>query len=195
MKKRFLVARRRALVSKLLLQGMTQQEICLRLGLPPGAGPKMISVDVKAIRERWQQSAVRDFDGLRVEQLARLDQLLTELWDGWERSKREQVSYERWARERRQRQAEGDQAVAREAPPQEVTRKVERQARDGNPAFTAQILNVINAQSELMGLTDKRAQDAGGPPIVGFQIVQPDGEPPPPAEPAPCEGGVLTQAN
>jgi hypothetical protein len=177
------------------LQGLSQLEIARRLGLPvPGAGPKMVCTDLKAITEQWRQSAVRDLDALKAEQLAKLHNLERELWEAWDRSKREQVSYERWARERRQRQAEGDQAVAREAPPQEVTRKVERQARDGNPAFTAQILNVINAESELMGLTDKRARDAQAPPIVGFEIFRPDCGDPPPAEPAPSEGGVLTRA-
>jgi hypothetical protein len=116
----------------------------------------MVCTDLKAITEQWKQSAVRDFDALRAEQLAKLCNLERELWEAWQRS--------------------------------------QRKDRDGNSRFTAQILTVINAESELLGLTDKRAQAAQGPPIVGFQIFSPDDEAPPPA-PAPSEGGVMTQAN
>jgi hypothetical protein len=157
MKKCFQVAHRRAQVARLHLQGLTQLEISARLGLPPGAGAKMISVDVKAIREQWRQSAVRDFDERMSEQLAKLHHLARELWEAWERSR------------------SGN--------------------RDGNARFTGQILTCIHEQSELLGLTDRRAQAAQGPPIVGFQIFEPDEEAPAPAEPAPREARVVPQAN
>lgn len=73
---------RRTEVARLYVQGLTQHEICKRFGVTQ----QTISHDLKRIREAWRNSAIRDFDALRDEQLAKIDEAERRAWEVFERS-------------------------------------------------------------------------------------------------------------
>ncbi len=64
------------------LKGYTQQAIADHLGMTR----QMVGYDLKAIRQEWLQSAIRNFDEARAIELARIDLLERNYWDQWEKS-------------------------------------------------------------------------------------------------------------
>jgi hypothetical protein len=69
-------------VSRLRLQGLTQAEIALRLGV----SQQQISRDLKRIARQWRAESDRSVRDLIAIELARLDQVESDSWDAWERS-------------------------------------------------------------------------------------------------------------
>jgi predicted transcriptional regulator len=65
------------------LAGATQTEIANEYEV----SQSMISKDLKAIRKQWLASAVKDFDTLKAQELARIDRLEKEYWNAWFESK------------------------------------------------------------------------------------------------------------
>lgn len=53
-----------------------------------------IGVDVKLIRERWQERYISDYNVVKAQELARIDRLEQACWEEWERSKGESVKQE-----------------------------------------------------------------------------------------------------
>jgi len=82
--KRLAVIERRQRVADLYLQGWTQLAIAKEVGVSQG----MICVDLKQIRKEWRESAIRDFDAMRDEELRRLERIEKEAWSAWERSQK-----------------------------------------------------------------------------------------------------------
>lgn len=69
-------------VADLYLAGKTQWEIADLVGITQGT----VSKDLAAIRTAWLASAVRDFDAIKSEQLAKIDRVEVIAWAAWERS-------------------------------------------------------------------------------------------------------------
>ena len=82
------VASRRCSVASFYLSGMTQAEIASRLNLTQ----QQISLDIKAIRKNWMESSIRDFDAIKAEQLAKIDNLEREAWIAWNASREDAVA-------------------------------------------------------------------------------------------------------
>jgi hypothetical protein len=79
------IERRRAEIADLYIQGRKQYDIAQLYGV----SQQQISLDLKAIRAQWLESAVRDFDHMRSEQLAKIDAVEAEYWRAWEKSRAE----------------------------------------------------------------------------------------------------------
>src|SRR5436190_12314643 len=75
---------RRRQVAELSLQGWSQPAIAEHLEV----SQPTICADLKAIRQEWRDSAVRDFDELRAIELQKLDFMEREAWAGWFRSQK-----------------------------------------------------------------------------------------------------------
>jgi hypothetical protein len=142
---------RRAKIAALLVRGVTnQKEIARSLGMGPDVQQPLISRDIAAIRREWRDSALRAFDFARGLELAHLDQLETEAWGAWERSKRPRES----SRTRRQ---------TGRAPSDLAGLRTER--RDGNPKFLERVLACIDRRIRLLGLDPKlKTEDDGALP-------------------------------
>jgi hypothetical protein len=82
------VEERRAKVAALALQGLRHSEIAARLGDRSPKGRVKVSQDLKAVRDAWKASAVRDFDEARGRALAEVALAKREAWAAWRRSKR-----------------------------------------------------------------------------------------------------------
>ena len=80
--KQLAILERRKQVASLYLRGESQWEIARAVG----TGQSQVHRDLAAIRQEWLESAIRDFDGRKAEELARIDRLEAIAWKAWERS-------------------------------------------------------------------------------------------------------------
>jgi predicted transcriptional regulator len=122
--------RRRQEVARLSLRGWVQVEIAQHLGVTQGT----VSNDLKAIRQQWRQSAVRDFDLAREEMLRSIETIKREAWDAWERSKKPQQ----------------EATVEGEAPRQKTRKRIRNQ--NGDPRYLEIILRCGADQRAILGL-------------------------------------------
>jgi hypothetical protein len=75
---------RRTQVAGLFLRGVRRQsELAQRVGVDRST----VSRDLKVLNARWKESAVRDLDAAKGQELERIDQMEREYWDAWEKSK------------------------------------------------------------------------------------------------------------
>lgn len=81
-RKQLQIAKRRQQVAELYLQSWTQAEIARHLSVSQAT----VSADLKKVAQQWRDSALRDFDLARGEQLAKLQRVEREAWDAWHRS-------------------------------------------------------------------------------------------------------------
>ncbi len=82
------IQKERMEIARYYLQGKSQIEIAQILSSETRkVTQQMVSYDLKIIQEGWLQSALRDFDEARAQELARIDALEREYWEAWERSK------------------------------------------------------------------------------------------------------------
>lgn len=123
---------RRAEVARRYLQGEMQEEIARSFGVTQG----QISQDLKVVRAAWLESAVRDFDAAKAQELAKIDAVEREYWLAWERSKQD--------KEVAIQEAGADKKIKK------ATLRKEGQA--GNPAFLAGILTCIERRCKILGL-------------------------------------------
>lgn len=77
-----------AVVAELYLKGRRQADIARHLSeiRDYTLSQQQVSGDLKLIRKRWLESSLRDFDHLKAQELAKIDQLEVTYWDAWERS-------------------------------------------------------------------------------------------------------------
>jgi Helix-turn-helix domain len=75
----------RAEIAALYLQGHTQRDIGVKLGL----SRQQVGYDLDAVRREWLQSSLMDFNARKAEELARINRLEQHYWAAWEASKKE----------------------------------------------------------------------------------------------------------
>lgn len=120
-------------VARLTLQGWLQSDIAQYLEIDQST----ISRDLKAIQQQWKESAIRDFDLDRQQELQRLALIEKELWQAWAKS---QLPKEGSAIH----STSGDERLR-------IATKSEQRVGDVN--FLAGILKVIDIRARLLGLS------------------------------------------
>ena len=128
--KHFAVEHRRRQIVSLYLQGISQATIAEQLAISQST----ISVDLKAIRKQWRESAIRDFDELRSIELEKLHLLECEAWSAWKRSQKPAQSA----------------VVTGEGATQRSTKSMRNQV--GDPRFMAIISQCIAQRRGLLAL-------------------------------------------
>ncbi len=132
------VLSRRAEVARRYLQGEMQEQIAQSFGVTQG----QISQDLKAIRAAWLASAVRDFDALKAQELAKIDAVEREYWLAWERSKKDkEISTQ-----------EGGEVDPQTRKPRIKKVVLRKEGQAGNPAFLAGVLTCIERRCAILGL-------------------------------------------
>ena len=120
------------------LRGEYQVEIAAALGI----SQQQVSYDLKAIRAAWLASAVRDFDALKAQELAKIDAVEREYWLAWERSKKDkEISVQ-----------EGGEVDPQTRKPRIKKVVMRKEGRAGNPAFLAGVLTCIERRCAILGL-------------------------------------------
>jgi len=132
------VLSRRTEVARRYLQGEMQEQIAQSFGVTQG----QICQDLKAIRAAWLASAVRDFDALKAQELAKIDAVEREYWLAWERSKKDkEISVQ-----------EGGEVDPQTRKPRIKKVVMRKEGQAGNPAFLAGVLTCIERRCSILGL-------------------------------------------
>lgn len=124
-------------VSSLYLKGWRQIDIAAEMGL----SRQQISYDLKTIQQRWRESTAINLDEAKSRELARLDELERSFWAAWEQSKSERTK----ARQETGGKGKDGKATVTKA-------SMEKEQRDGNPAFLQGVLSCIDRRCKLLGL-------------------------------------------
>jgi transposase len=124
-------------ITRLYLQGRTQRDIAEVVGVSQG----QVNHDLKLIQQRWRESSIMDMNEAKQRELARLDELEREYWAAWEQSKNE--------RTRARQESDGK---SKDGKPNVVRATMEKEQRDGNPAFLAGVMSCIERRCKLLGL-------------------------------------------
>ena len=120
------------------LRGEYQADIARALGI----SQQQVSYDLKAIRAAWLASAVRDFDALKAQELAKIDAVEREYWLAWERSKKDkEISVQ-----------EGGEVDPQTRKPRIKKVVMRKEGQAGNPAFLAGVLTCIERRCAILGL-------------------------------------------
>lgn len=142
-------------ITAMYLKGMYQSDIAAELGLSQG----QISNDIKIIQKRWQSQTSLNLDEAKSKELARIDILEREFWQAWETSKSERT---------KARQEIGTTKDPQTGKPVINKSSMEKEQRDGNPAFLQGVLNCIDRRCKLLGI------DAPTKSIVATTMVSID---------------------
>jgi hypothetical protein len=140
------------------LRGEPQHVIAQRLGL----SRQQISYDLQVIRDEWRQSAMRDFEAHKAEELAKLDLLEREYWLAWERSQQplEHATHETVDDEISMPAGRRHQRVMRPRARSRTATRIE--AQGGNAAFLSGIMNCIEQRCRILGLCAPAAVNVTG---------------------------------
>jgi hypothetical protein len=141
------VAKRRQDVAERYLRGEYQTTIAHDLGVDPA----QISRDLKALRNLWLGSAIRDFDAAKAEELAKIDAVEQEAWRAWTRSQEDKEITQ---------QSQHDDPITytdEQGEPQVKSKLTKRmslrkEGQAGAPAFLEIVLKCIGKRCEILGL-------------------------------------------
>jgi hypothetical protein len=128
------IERDRVEIARLYLQGVIQVDIAARLGMTR----QMVGYDLKAIRAKWLESSLVNFNERVAIELAKIDNLEVEYWQAWQRSL--QVKESSTAKVVSEAESERN----------EVSTKQEQMT--GNESFLAGIRWCIDRRLKLFGL-------------------------------------------
>lgn len=127
---KFVVAQRRQRVTELYVKGWSQAAIASDLNVSQST----ISDDIRYVRRKWEESAVRNFDELRTRELQKLEYIEREAWAAWDRSQKPTQSA----------------VVSDEGPGQRTRKSLKQQV--GDPRFLDQINKCIAQRRAITGL-------------------------------------------
>ena len=89
--------RDRVIIARMYVRGKSQHEMLLTINsLYPDRpiSSKTINHELQVIRSSWLQSTLVDFNTAKAKELARLDEMESEAWSAWERSKEKHIRIE-----------------------------------------------------------------------------------------------------
>jgi len=138
------IAARRREVGRLYLQGKTQPEIAVELAI----SQPTISRDLKALRDEWLQSALVDLNEAKSKELAKVDALELEYWDGWRRSCEDAETVKQKGK-----------AAGEGGKPQVTDVEKTAKGQAGDPRFLQGIQWCINKRCEILGIDAPKRTD------------------------------------
>lgn len=146
------IERDRTLVSRYYLQGKTQPEIAKLVEISQST----VSRDIKVLEEEWQTERVYNINEAKARELARVDILELEYWEGYERSKLDAITRTRTLKElpAGSEQVGGDKLNKKKpkkgGTQQELQEVIKGQT--GDPRFLQGIAWCINKRCEILGV-------------------------------------------
>jgi hypothetical protein len=142
-------------ISELYLQGLDQAAIAGQLGV----SRQQISYDLKTLRQRWQESALANFNEKKAAELAKIDQLERTYWHAWEDSKKIHETTTSTTEK-----TTGADSEARPGPsPLRMKAAMRKEERDGDPEFLKGIQWCINKRCSILGLDAPKKGVLSGP--------------------------------
>lgn len=144
--------------SEMLLTGYTQTEIALAFGVTRPA----ITNIVEKLEAEWIERRHNAMDAHFGRQLAKLDRLEAEYWEGWRRSQVERAvkSSRQVKRNGGRTTLDADGNVSAVTPTELTEASLRTETALGNPAFLAGVERCIQERSRLLGLYAPEQIDA-----------------------------------
>lgn len=156
-----MIARRREKVASLYIQGRSQFEI----GMAVGVSQSTVCGDMKVVMAEWEERAIQTYDKIVTRELAKLDELERQYWEAWHRSvgKVRDFVHEKKSvelavgepDEHQEPQPHGGSLKRNEGP---VLPAIERKRRvntkhlAGNPAFLDGVMKCIERRCHILGV-------------------------------------------
>lgn len=129
------ILERRNKVADLYRKGFRQYEIAAKVGV----SENQITNDLKAIRAKWMEDSIRNFDEAISEQLAKIDLLEREYWLAYEQSKKD------YKQKSQKTKGTGQDILSREVMEKEII-------QFGDPRYLQGVQWCIERRCKLMGL-------------------------------------------
>ena len=139
-----------ALESRLLVRGFTHAEIAKRIGITR----QMVANDLKEVRQRWLDQQFYSYNERKATELAKIDALEQEAWRAWRRSQQDQTKTKTesaGAELETEEQLLGELATG-QVSGRALKASVQKQKRDGNPAFLDRVAWCIDTRAQIWGL-------------------------------------------
>jgi len=146
-------AARLDVVSRMYLQRFRLVDIAAECGVTF----QQISYDLKKVRKQWIESAVRDFDAARSQELAKLDALEDSHWIAWRKSI-EPTTVTTKSKETYRERIEKTKVSTRDEEP------------NGDPRFLTGVHKCIEKRCQLLGLDAPVKREITGPGAV-VQVI------------------------
>ncbi len=139
---------RRVKVAELYLEGTPQPAIAKKLGV----SQPTVGRDLIAIREEWLKSSIRDFDSLKVQEIAKIDKLEEAAWAAWHRSTLEhRIVQNKTESMRRSMPGAAGKKGAHRLVPTKVTENITVKNCPGDPKFMETIAWCIETRLKVIG--------------------------------------------
>ncbi len=131
------------LIENLHLRGKTQIEIAeiISSQRPYTLSRQQVDYDLRSLTNLWLAEATAERDSAIAKELATIRALQAEYWAAWEQSKNERT---------KARQESGGKS--KDGKPNVIKATMEKEQRDGNPAFLAGVMSCIERRCKLLGL-------------------------------------------
>lgn len=123
----------RETISRLRLRGRTLDQIAAEVGL----STMTVRRELKALVGEWQQNAAEDIAAVKARELRRLDEIETEAWAEWERSKKD------W--EKRMVEKGGGEGGKDKS-------KIEKGGQCGDPRYLNVLIGIGERRAKILGM-------------------------------------------
>lgn len=139
-------------ISRLYVQGYTSTYIAhwISENRDYTLSPQTIRADIKNIIEEWREQYLPDIDTMKVAELARIDAVIREAWEGWYSSRKEKESTET------ERTLQETKAHVKGSTPvpifEESKSKLKTENRDGDARFLEVIDKCIARRTKILGI-------------------------------------------
>ena len=119
----------RLIISRLYLEGRLQADIAAHLSelRDYKISQQLVSYDLKRIRQRWIKEQIDNFDEMKAQELAKIDQAERNAWEAWQKSRK---------------------AKAQET----VERTVREEEKSGDPRYLSVVMHCVQERCKLRGL-------------------------------------------
>lgn len=153
---------RREIVAKLFKRGYTEKQIQAKvkedLGLRTYSG-QTVHADIVAIKKLWQEQVIEDVDFQMRLELQRIDDIIVEAWEAWDKSKTDFKS--KYKKQKGEVEIPKDQEVMKAS-----IRKIEQGEKDeicyGDPRYLKVIGDQLAERRKLIGLYAPEKKDING---------------------------------
>lgn len=136
------IEERNAIIVKMYSQKKSHKEIAKFVGI---SRPRVSQI-LRDIRAAWRETYMDSFNVVINEQLAKIDAIEAELWEGWERSKQFRRSI---INKKGEERGEWTDVKQQEF---QVNRDNDLAEPPGDPKFLAQVQSCIDQRAKLLGL-------------------------------------------
>ena len=138
-----------------------REEVMTRLNLK-AYSLRTVSKDVNQLLEEWRSTRIENFDHSVQLELARIDELIKEAWQAWDKSKEDYVQKSSKQKGTPSAKEEGDE----DEKPEVLTISMEQSAREinqcGDPRFLDMIHKLLVERRKLLGLYSPEKREITG---------------------------------